>query len=56
MKFENLSEEAQQTILGMIQHCVDSGIRMGMDEGLNDDGSPNEERQEIENFLAANQE
>ena len=32
-----LSEEAQETIEGMIHFCLDNSYRMGMDEGFKSD-------------------
>ena len=34
MKFQDMSEEAQQTAIGMIQYCLNNGIGMGMDHGF----------------------
>ena len=48
-----LRPEAAETAVGMIQFCVERGMCMGMDEGLEDTGykKPRPFRAELEDFL-----
>lgn len=50
MKFDELSDEAKETIKGMVSFCINHGYRMGMDEGINSDDSKKPFRQELESF------
>jgi hypothetical protein len=48
-----LSEEALQTLKGMAEFCINRGDCMGMDEGLNDDNTPQPFRAELEKFASS---
>lgn len=52
MKFEGMSEEAQEVAKQMIDYCINHGIGMGMDEGIADfdSGTKHNLRQELELF------
>lgn len=51
-KFEELSEEAQEVALGMIDYCLNHGIAMGMEEGLDlDTYEPLPFRRELEQLV-----
>ena len=60
MLFENLSEEAKECVMGMVEHCVNQGIYMGMDEGfevLPENGCKGKKhafRKELEAFCGLN--
>lgn len=56
MKFEELSEDAKESALAMIEYCVEHGIAMGMDEGFADPMTheKHEFRKELEKFTKAN--
>lgn len=50
--FDNLSEEAQEVALGMIEYCINHGCCMGMDEGLDlDTGKAQPFRRELEQLV-----
>lgn len=49
-KFDNLSEESQMVAKEMIEFCINHGYRMGMDEGMNPDGTPKNFRTELEKW------
>ena len=34
MKFDDLSQEAKEVAIGMIEYCIENNLRMGMDEGI----------------------
>lgn len=34
MTYDQLSDEAKETLKGMVEYCINGGIRMGMDEGV----------------------
>lgn len=57
MKFEALSEEAKEVITGMLDYCLNHGIGMGQDEGIEcfETNQKYGFRLEIERFLIANQ-
>ncbi|OQX14075.1 MAG: hypothetical protein BWK73_10475 [Thiothrix lacustris] len=48
--WNQLSNEAKDSIYMMIEYCVERGIRLGMDEGMRKDGKPKKFRKEIEEF------
>jgi hypothetical protein len=52
MNYDQLSEEAKSTIKVMVEHCINHGLCMGMDEGIAcfDSGKKHEFRQELEAF------
>lgn len=50
MDYDKLSNEAKETLKGMVEHCINHGIGMGMDEGYHDDDSKREFRKELESF------
>ncbi|MBF4374432.1 hypothetical protein [Vibrio anguillarum] len=57
MKFDDLSEEAQQVLVGMVEHCINQGVCMGMDEGIEcfDTNKKHSFREELEAFVNANE-
>ena len=38
MDYENLSDEAKETLKGMAEFCINHGYCMGMDEGRDENG------------------
>lgn len=56
MKFEDLSEQAKISALAMIEHCLENGIAMGMDEGFSDamTHEKHDFRKELEKFIKVN--
>lgn len=50
MKFDDLSPEAQETVKGMVEFCINAGYCMGMEEGRTPDGEWNEETKELIKF------
>jgi len=56
MTFDELSDEAQATAKMMIEHCINHGLCMGMDEGFDnfDQSVKHQFRIELESFVAAN--
>ena len=46
-----MSDEAKEVLIGMVAYCINNCIGMGMDEGLNEDGSPQPFRAELEEFI-----
>jgi len=54
MKFDELSPDAQETIIGMIEYCLNHGLCMGMDEGFLDIDNQTKHtfRAEIEQFIS----
>ena len=50
MKYEDLTEDAKETIKGMIHYCINNCVGMGMDEGLNSDDTKKPFRKELEEF------
>ncbi|AIW22300.1 hypothetical protein F0267_01280 [Vibrio coralliilyticus] len=50
MKIENLSDDAKESLVAMIQHCTSHGIGMGMDEGFDDDDKKRPFRLELESL------
>lgn len=34
MLYEQLSDDAKQTLKGMVEYCIERGLCMGMDEGI----------------------
>lgn len=47
---EGLSYEAMELIPGMIEHCINQGHRMGMDQGINEKGEYHPHIQELLKF------
>ncbi|OCP68260.1 hypothetical protein [Vibrio parahaemolyticus] len=54
MKYSDLSDEAKDTLVGMVQYCIENEIRMGMDAGIEcfDSGKKHNFRAELEAFVA----
>lgn len=54
MNYNDLSDEAKETLKGMVEYCINYGICMGMDEGIDysndEDGEPHQFRKELEAF------
>jgi hypothetical protein len=53
MEYSELSEEAKETLKGMVEFCINNAIGMGMDEGFNADDTKKEFRKELELFMEA---
>jgi len=52
MKWYEMSDDAKLTAKGMIEHCVDCGIGMGMDEGFNlETGEAHDFLKELRKFI-----
>ena len=51
VEWYGMSKEAQRVAVLMLEYCVESGIRMGMDEGFNLDDTKKQFRVDIENFI-----
>lgn len=56
MAWDQLTQEQQETVKGMVEYCLDRGIGMGMDEGFAclETYTPNEEREALESFCKDN--
>lgn len=52
MNYEHLSEEAKEVLKGMVEHCINLGYCMGMDEGIKDFDTQERQpfREELEKF------
>ncbi|HHB1596529.1 hypothetical protein NB550_11580 [Vibrio parahaemolyticus] len=57
MDYESLSKEAKETLIAMVEHCLNSGLKMGMDEGIQcfETGKKHNFRTELEKFVKSNQ-
>lgn len=52
LKYENLSQEAKETLIGMVEFCINNGFCMGMDEGLDFDSTDDLESRKPQPFRA----
>lgn len=57
MKFEELSKDAKESLVAMVEHCIEHGIAMGMDEGFSDAENHEEHpfRKELKAFTKSHQ-
>ncbi len=51
MEYNDLSEEAKEVLKGMVEHCLNRCLCMGMDEGVNYNDEPHEFRRQLELFV-----
>lgn len=49
-EYEDLTDEAKETLKGMVEYCINHGIGMGMDEGLDINNNKKEFRAQLEAF------
>lgn len=50
-EYNELSEESKETLKGMVYHCINRGLCMGMFEGFHPNGSKEAFRKELEHFI-----
>ncbi len=50
MDYSELTDDAKETLKGMVEFCINNGFCMGMNEGLNEDYTKKQFRLELEKF------
>ena len=50
MEYDNMSDEAKETVKGMVEFCIKHGYCMGMNQGINESDNKEKFRIELEAF------